>query len=166
MLSAVLIALYSAAPGSPATTSQKTGATMPSEKFSARLSIAARAIPARSSRAVSRPTMCDTALRPASRSCRSSAEATLATYRCRLRCAMSALASTATGTMPNGRRSNCHCTANVTAPTTPSAIATAKIPTSRRRAGVISRLNKRSRPPIKAPIQVTGWPMTRTSRSG
>ena len=38
-----------------------TGATIASEKFSARLSIAARATPASSSAAVSRPTICDTA---------------------------------------------------------------------------------------------------------
>ena len=44
---------------------QRTGATTPSEKFSARLSIAARATPAASSGAVSRPTICDTALRAA-----------------------------------------------------------------------------------------------------
>ena len=48
--------------------SHNTGATTASEKFSARLSIAARATPAASSAAVSRPTMCDTAARPASRS--------------------------------------------------------------------------------------------------
>ena len=38
-----------AAPGRPATAIQKAGATTPSEKFSARLSIAARQTPARSS---------------------------------------------------------------------------------------------------------------------
>ncbi len=43
--------------------SHSTGATTASEKFSARLSIAARATPAWSSAAVSRPTMCDTAAR-------------------------------------------------------------------------------------------------------
>ena len=48
--------------------SHSTGATTASEKFSARLSIAARATPAWSSAAVSRPTMCDTAARPAARS--------------------------------------------------------------------------------------------------
>ena len=42
-----------------------TGATTPSEKFSARLSMAARATPASSSASVSRPTMCDTASAPA-----------------------------------------------------------------------------------------------------
>ncbi len=46
---------------------------MPSEKFSARLSIAARATPASSSASGSRPTMCDTAMRPASRLCSSPA---------------------------------------------------------------------------------------------
>ena len=45
--------------------SHRTGATMPSEKFSARLSMAAREMPAASSAAVSRPTMCDTATRAA-----------------------------------------------------------------------------------------------------
>ena len=43
-------------------TIQMTGATTASEKFSARLSIAARATPAASSSAVSRPTMRDTAI--------------------------------------------------------------------------------------------------------
>src|SRR5215813_4483856 len=58
---------------------QRTGATTPSEKFSARLSIAARATPASSSALVSRLTMCDTASRPLARPAVSSASATRAT---------------------------------------------------------------------------------------
>ena len=68
--------------------SQNTGATTPSEKFSARLSIAARATPASSSaryrgRRYGRPRA-----RPAARPSFSSAAATSATCRCRLRCAI------------------------------------------------------------------------------
>ena len=71
------------------------GATMPSEKFSARLSIAARETPASSSPSGSRPTIIDTALRPASSPPVSSAHATAATWACRLRCAIRLLATIA-----------------------------------------------------------------------
>ena len=76
MLSAVLIALYPAIPASPATAPHTAGATTPSEKFSAKLSIAARTTPASSNRSGSRPTMCDTARRPSANPSCSSAPAT------------------------------------------------------------------------------------------
>ena len=53
-------------PGRPRSAPQRQGATTPSEKFSARLSMAARATPASSSARVSRPTILATASRPAS----------------------------------------------------------------------------------------------------
>ena len=64
MLSSVFAILYANRPGRPPSRYQKTGATTPSLKFSARLSIAARATPCRSSRAGSRPTIWLTASRP------------------------------------------------------------------------------------------------------
>jgi hypothetical protein len=60
-------------PGRPPIRNQNSGATTPSQKLSARLSIAARATPASSSAAVSRPTIIDTACRAPSRSPRSQA---------------------------------------------------------------------------------------------
>src|SRR5580698_3002346 len=53
-------------PGRPQQAPQNTGATTPSEKFSARLSMAARQMPASSRKAGLRPTICDTpTLQPA-----------------------------------------------------------------------------------------------------
>ena len=53
-------------------------------------------------RPVSRPTICDTASRAASRPPLSSASATRATCSCRLRCAINVLAANATPIRPNG----------------------------------------------------------------
>src|SRR6516162_236169 len=58
MLSRVFAILYAKSPGRPKNKYQKTGATTPSLKFSARLSIAARATPWISRLIGSRPTMC------------------------------------------------------------------------------------------------------------
>src|SRR5579875_1994711 len=58
MLSSVFAILQANSPGRPSSRYQNTGATTPSLKFSARLSIAARATPAASRRIGSRPTIC------------------------------------------------------------------------------------------------------------
>ena len=83
------------APGRPSRNSQKSGATTPSQKLSARLSIAARQTPASSSSLVSRPTIIATASRPAARPFDPSASATAWTWACRLRWASKVLARTA-----------------------------------------------------------------------
>ena len=52
-------------------------------------------------------------------------------------------------------------------PTAAMRIRTATVPAIRRAAGgAVSRLRPRSSAPIKAPIQVTGWPIARTKGSG
>ena len=56
---------------------------------------------------------------------------------------------------------------SATAPTTTIRISTATMPAARRaRAPIVSRLSNRSSAPIKRPIQVTGWPIARATRSG
>ena len=52
-------------------------------------------------------------------------------------------------------------------PTAAMRIRTVIVPAIRRAAAVaVSRLSRRSSAAIKAPIQVTGWPITAMSRSG
>src|SRR5215471_4699870 len=80
MLSSVFAILYAKRPGRPSTRYQKAGATTPSLKFSARLSMAARAAPWASRLVGSRPTMCRTAARPAAKPPASNALATVATW--------------------------------------------------------------------------------------
>src|SRR5271165_7012568 len=75
----VLAILYAKSPGRPSSRYQKTGATTPSLKFSARLSIAARATPCSSRLIGSRPTICRTASRPPANPPVASAAATAAT---------------------------------------------------------------------------------------
>ena len=60
-------AVEAQSPGNPSRAYQKAGATTPSEKFSATLSMAARATPGASSLSGSRPTIWATAARPSDR---------------------------------------------------------------------------------------------------
>ena len=85
---------------SPATASARSS---PSEKFSARLSIAARATPLWSSDAGSRPTIMETATRALRAGpCVSSVVATAATWVYRLRCAIRLLATAISRMAPIG----------------------------------------------------------------
>src|SRR3990167_9195910 len=102
MLSAVLEILYSISPGSPPIRNQNAGAITPSDRFSAALSIADLATPARSRTAVSRPTIIATAPRPSPKDSRS-ASATARTCCTRLFCA-SRIAATITSITPKSGR--------------------------------------------------------------
>ncbi|MCY1372970.1 hypothetical protein D9M69_602130 [compost metagenome] len=140
---------------------------MPSEKFSARLSIAARLTPASSRRSGSRPTICDTALRPAMIPPLSSASATAFTWLPRLRWATRLEAAMAVKSMPRGRRPNRRSMTKAIVAGTVTMTTNAATPQMRRTASVsVARLRLVSRKDISLPIQITGWPILRTSRSG
>ena len=97
---------------------QNTGATTASEKFSARLLIAAWATPAASSAPTSRPTIGD---------CRAAGDDAALFQRgsdigdvlVQAGCAIKVLATTATPINPNGKRSSSRSTTNAIAPTMP-----------------------------------------------
>ena len=161
MLSAVLTALQASIPGRPRTAHHRAGAVTASEKFSARLSIAARATPASSSVSGSRPTMWRTRSRPAASPPAWSPSRTAATCSCRLRCADSDDAATATARAPTHQPAS-----RIAAPcrTAPAASDTARIRSAqhaplRRRAGSgkVGRFQRRSIRSSRAPIQTTGW---------
>ena len=147
-------------PAGPRRASQNSGATTPSEKFSARLSIAARATPASSSAAGSRPTIFATARRPPVEPLGVErvgdgldvlVEAALREQRRSQR--------------REGEQAQPRAAQHVlqrpapAAPRRPAGSAASRRPARRRRIGppTLSRVSKRRQ--ISAPIQVTGWPM-------
>ena len=146
---------------------QKTGATTPSEKFSARLSMAARATPASSRLWVSRPTRCDTASRALRIPSFSSASATRATCRWRLRWAINVLPRMPAPIIPNGR---------IRSPRSITRAAVATIATRRKTVttpSVCLRVRPalplfqlRSKIAMKRPIHITGCLIDRNSQRG
>ena len=131
---------------------RSTGATMPSLKFSARLSIAARATPCRSRRAGSRPTIWLTAMRPASTPPSRSAKETAATCRNRPRCATRMPISSASISAPTGRPRHSAWMSQPIAAAPPTSTSTATTPRSRRTRSVrCCRFSLRSTDAIGAP---------------
>ena len=156
MLSRVFTALYAKSPGNPATAYQNRGAATPSEKFSATDSTAPRATPASSRAAVSRPTMCPTASRPAARLF-SRPRTTARAWSWRPRNAIRVLATTASSTQPKARpstrkRSIDHAAATP-APATRITVAAPPSTQSQRGEGVYRR---RSASPASLPSTTTG----------
>ncbi len=146
---------------------QKTGATTPSEKFSARLSIAARATPASSRGSVSRPTSCDAAFRALLIPSFSSASATRATCWYRLRWAINVLARMPTPIIPNGRIRSARSMTRAAAATIATTSKTVITPSICLRPGpALPSFQRRSNVEMKRPIQITGWPIDRNSQSG
>ena len=148
---------------------QKTGATIASEKFSARLSIAARATPAASSAcgvAADDVRDCgaaggDAAVFERGRHVRDvPVQASLRDQR----------AGDEAGDENPERQAQQRALARPRqcAPTMPSRISTATMPAARAALAVlaVSRLSHRSSASIRRPIQVTGWPIARCKRSG
>lgn len=147
------MALYAATPGSPAIAHQNRGAKIPSLAFSARLSMAARAMAGLSAWRVSRPTIMATACRAAGMSFAASGWAIAVTWSCIERAAIRGQASTpasAAPTQPCGRIA-CRHSAGSPAITTQSTTKSAPLATRNR-----PRFSLFSSKPISRPSQTTG----------
>src|SRR6266851_4931687 len=137
---------------------QKTGATTPSLKFSARLSSAARAMPWRSRRIGSRPTIWLTALRPAGKPPDASAPPTAATCSKRLRCAIRMPIANASTTAPAALPRPSQCSTQPSAAAAATSTTTVTMPRSRRlRSLRFGRLSFRSKNAIPRPANTIGW---------
>ena len=154
-------------PGRPSSTPQNIGATIPSEVFSARLSVAARPTPAASSCRGSRPTIIDTASRAASRSPEVNGRATAATWSCIERAATSGQARNPVRTAPTQPPGSNDAAIHPPPADTPMTSKATTSPVARRTtSGALSRLRCPSKAEIIMPTQVTGCPMRAYNAAG
>ena len=167
MLSSVLTALYAARPGRPSSAYQNSGATVPSLRFSPADSIAARATPASSRLAGSRPTMRPTRARASSRPA-SSPRATSATASCRPRHAISVLARRASAPRPQGAAASARSASQpvAAAPDTRTTVASAPRQARARSAPSRGWLSRRSSAAARRPNAATGCGTARYRRGG
>ena len=158
-----------AAPGRPAMASQNTGATTPSEKFSARLSIAARATPACIERVGIAADDWATAARPPARPSLFQRVGDIGDMP-----VQAALRDQGAGDDGDGEQSERQAEQFVFDNERDRADNAkeeqdrddADGVSPRRSVAAVSRLSKRSSAAIRRPIQVTGWPIARNSACG